>query len=120
MGDVLAVIDAFVSSLDGETRRVADGEWGITVDAAGWPLHVGLALRDGARRWRLQRGGPCQRRVHHREVLRRSGLGVIGLQRHEEPTNPVTAGRQREGLVLDGDHGMLMLQPPRRSLSWRP
>jgi hypothetical protein len=47
MNDVLAVVDAFVSSLDGETRRVAEGEWGITVDAAGWPLHVGVAVRDG-------------------------------------------------------------------------
>ncbi|MCW3063109.1 MAG: hypothetical protein JWN32_281 [Solirubrobacterales bacterium] len=47
MSDVRAVVDQFVASLDGETRRVADGEWGISVDAAGWPLHVGLALRDG-------------------------------------------------------------------------
>jgi hypothetical protein len=47
MADLQAVVDGFVASLDGETRRVAAGEWGITVDAAGWPLHVGLALRDG-------------------------------------------------------------------------
>jgi Putative bacterial sensory transduction regulator len=47
MRDVLDVVDAFVSSLEGETRRVAEREWGITVDAGGWPLHVGLALRDG-------------------------------------------------------------------------
>jgi hypothetical protein len=47
MSDVRAVVDQFVASLDGETRRVAEREWGITVDAAGWPLHVGLALRDG-------------------------------------------------------------------------
>jgi hypothetical protein len=47
MIDVPGVVDAFVSSLEGETRRVAEGEWGITVDAGGWPLHVGLALRDG-------------------------------------------------------------------------
>jgi hypothetical protein len=47
MADLRAVVDDFVASLDGETRRVADGEWGITVEAAGWPLHVGLALRDG-------------------------------------------------------------------------
>jgi hypothetical protein len=47
MPDVHAVVDDFVASLEGDTRRVARGEWGITVDAAGWPLHVGLALRDG-------------------------------------------------------------------------
>jgi Putative bacterial sensory transduction regulator len=58
MHDVLAVIDAFVSSLDGETRRVADGEWGITVDAAGWPLHVGLAVRDGLLRAQAEVASP--------------------------------------------------------------
>jgi hypothetical protein len=36
-----------MAALEGETRRVADGEWGLSVDAAGWPLHVGVALRDG-------------------------------------------------------------------------
>ncbi len=41
------IVDRYLASLDGETRRVADGEWGLTVDAAGWPLHVGVALRDG-------------------------------------------------------------------------
>ena len=40
-------VDAYLGTLEGETRRVADGEWGLTVDAAGWPLHVGVALRDG-------------------------------------------------------------------------
>jgi putative sensory transduction regulator len=45
--DPRATIDAFVSSLDGETRRVGFAEWGVTVDAAGWPLHVGVAIRDG-------------------------------------------------------------------------
>jgi hypothetical protein len=41
------IVDHFLASLEGETRRVADGEWGLSVDAAGWPLHVGVALRDG-------------------------------------------------------------------------
>lgn len=45
--DPRALIDAFVASLDGETRRVGFAEWGVTVDAAGWPLHVGVAIRDG-------------------------------------------------------------------------
>lgn len=46
-GDPSAVVDAFITGLDGDTRRVADREWGLTVDAAGWPLHVGVAIRDG-------------------------------------------------------------------------
>ena len=45
--DAAAAIETYLAALDGETRRVAPGEWGLTVDAAGWPLHVGVALRDG-------------------------------------------------------------------------
>ena len=45
--DAGEIVDRYLASLDGETRRVADREWGITVDAAGWPLHVGVAVRDG-------------------------------------------------------------------------
>jgi hypothetical protein len=28
-------------------RRVAPGEWGLTVSAGGWELHIGVALRGG-------------------------------------------------------------------------
>jgi len=42
-----AAIETYLEALDGETRRVAATEWGLSVDAAGWPLHVGVALRDG-------------------------------------------------------------------------
>src|ERR1700704_4034063 len=45
--DAAAAIENYLAGLDGETRRVASGEWGLTVDAAGWPLHVGVALREG-------------------------------------------------------------------------
>ena len=44
------VIDEYVGSLPGDSRRLAHGEWGVTVaaeQAGGWPLHVGLVLRDG-------------------------------------------------------------------------
>jgi hypothetical protein len=47
MTDPRAVVGEFVASLDGDARRVASAEWGITLDAAGWPLHVGIAIRDG-------------------------------------------------------------------------
>ena len=46
----VATVDAFVESLPGETRRLANGEWGITVapeHAVGWPLDVGLRLDEG-------------------------------------------------------------------------
>jgi hypothetical protein len=47
-------VDAYLGTLEGPARRVADGEWGITVEAAGWPLHVGVALRDGLLRAQAQ------------------------------------------------------------------
>ena len=46
----VATIDAFIESLPGEARRLAHGEWGITVaaeQAVGWPLDVGIRLDDG-------------------------------------------------------------------------
>ena len=44
------VVDAFVQELPGETRRLARGEWGITVAseiAGGWPLDVGIRIDEG-------------------------------------------------------------------------
>jgi hypothetical protein len=45
------VVDAFVAALpDGAGRRLADGEWGLTLEkgaAGGWPLDIGIRLADG-------------------------------------------------------------------------
>ena len=44
------VADAVEAALRGAGvpwRRVAPGEWGLVAEAAGWDLHVGIALRDG-------------------------------------------------------------------------
>lgn len=35
----------FMASLESEVRHVAPGEWGLTLDAAGFSLDVGVALR---------------------------------------------------------------------------
>jgi hypothetical protein len=35
----------FMSSLDSEVREVAPGEWGLGLDAAGYALDVGVAIR---------------------------------------------------------------------------
>jgi hypothetical protein len=46
----VSVVDAYVQSLPGETRRLGHGEWGITLPAAqggGWPLDVGVRVADG-------------------------------------------------------------------------
>jgi hypothetical protein len=43
-------IDAYVDGLPGQTRRLAEVEWGITVppeQAGGWPLDVGLRIHEG-------------------------------------------------------------------------
>ena len=46
----LQVIDLYVSALPGETRKLDNGEWGITLSAeagGGWPLDVGIRVADG-------------------------------------------------------------------------
>ena len=46
----IEVIDAYIEALPGMTRKLAEGEWGVTVapqSAAGWPLEVGIRLSDG-------------------------------------------------------------------------
>ena len=44
------VIDGYLAQFEGTARRVAEGEWGLTLpgeSAGGWPLEVGLRLADG-------------------------------------------------------------------------
>ncbi len=38
-------VESFLSSLDTEVRTVGSGEWGVTLDAAGYVLDVGVAIR---------------------------------------------------------------------------
>ena len=38
-------VAGFMSSLDSEVREVAPSEWGLTLDAAGYPLDVGVSIR---------------------------------------------------------------------------
>ena len=43
------VIDAYLSALPGESRRLAHTEWGLTVEpgrAGGWPLDIGVRVAD--------------------------------------------------------------------------
>ena len=63
-------VDAYLATLDAEWRNVAHGEWGMTVEAAGWPLHVGLAMRDGLLRAQAEALGPDQ--VSDHELLYRN------------------------------------------------
>ncbi len=71
-----SAISEFLGSLDAPSRQVAEGEWGLTVDAAGWPLHVGLALRDGLLRAQCEAVGPGS--VSEHELLfRNRGLVLV-------------------------------------------
>jgi hypothetical protein len=45
MESAIARVAGFMSSLDSEVREVAPSEWGLTLDAAGYPLDVGVSIR---------------------------------------------------------------------------
>ena len=71
-----SVVSEFLASLEAPSREVAAGEWGLTVDAAGWPLHVGLAFRDGLLRAQCEAVGP-DRVSEHELLFRNRGLVLV-------------------------------------------
>ena len=77
---LVEVVERYLGTLEAEWRRVADGEWGLTVDAAGWPLHVGLAYRDGMLRAQAEVLGPD--RVSDHELLFRNRSLVLVRYAH--------------------------------------
>jgi len=79
VSDPRFVADAYIASLGEAARRVADGEWGVTIeDAAGWPLHVGIRLGDGFLRAQAEVVGADQ--VSDHELLfRNRSLRVVRL-----------------------------------------
>jgi hypothetical protein len=73
-------VDTYLATLEAEWRKVAEEEWGLTVDAAGWPLHVGLAFRDGLLRTQAEALGPDQ--VSEHELLFRNRSLVLVRYAH--------------------------------------
>lgn len=71
------LIDAYLETLEASARRVAPGEWGLSVDdVGGWPLHAGLTLRHGLLRAQAEVVGPGQ--VDDHEVLfRNRSLAIV-------------------------------------------
>ena len=69
-------VSAFLASLEAESRQVAAGEWGLTLEAAGWPLHVGLAFRDGMLRAQCE-ALPADRVGDHELLFRNRGLTMV-------------------------------------------
>jgi hypothetical protein len=79
VSDPRSVTDAYVGSLPAAARRVADGEWGITIeDVAGWPLHVGIRLSDGFLRAQAEAVGPDQI-ADHELLFRDRSLRLVRL-----------------------------------------
>ena len=74
-----SVADSYIASLGPAARRVAEGEWGITIeDVAGWPLHVGVRLAEGFLRAQAEVVGDGQ--VSDHELLfRNRTLRVVRL-----------------------------------------
>ena len=73
---VESVVSSFLSSLEADSREVAAGEWGLSVEAAGWPLHVGLAFRDGMLRAQCE-ALPAGRVSDHELLFRNRGLVLV-------------------------------------------
>jgi hypothetical protein len=65
-----ATVDAYLQGLETPSRTVAPGEWGLSVDAAGWPFDVGLRLDGGLLRAQGEALGPD--RVSDHELLVRN------------------------------------------------
>ena len=74
--DPVATVDAYLQGLEADWRSVARGEWGLTVEAAGWPLHVGLAWRDGLLRAQAEVLGP-DAVPDHELLFRNRGLVLV-------------------------------------------
>jgi len=75
-----ATVERYLAGLEADWRRLAELEWGLTVEAAGWPLHVGLAVRDGLLRAQAEALGPD--RLGDHELLHRNRGMVLARYTH--------------------------------------
>ena len=73
---VESVVSEFLGALEAQSRQVAAGEWGLSLEAAGWPLHVGLACRDGMLRAQCE-ALPAGRVSDHELLFRNRGLVLV-------------------------------------------
>jgi hypothetical protein len=78
--DPRATVRAYLESLDAQWREVAPGEWGLSVEAAGWPLEIGVAFRKGMLRAQAEVLGPD--RVSDHELLFRNRSLVLVRYAH--------------------------------------
>jgi hypothetical protein len=64
------LVEGYLASLEGGFRRLGEDQWGLTVEAAGAPLDVGVTLRDGL--LRAQAPALAPGRVGDHELLHRN------------------------------------------------
>jgi hypothetical protein len=97
-------VQRYLEGLEGGWRRLADGEWGLSLEAAGWPLHVGIALRDGLLRVQAEALAPD--RISDHELLHRNRNLRLVRYAHAGDGTVWVQGEVPEGAVdaalLDG------------------
>lgn len=67
------IVEAYLTRLDlpaQALRRLAPGHWGLTLEAGGWPLHLGVAIRHGVLRAQAEALAPGA--VGDHELLHRN------------------------------------------------
>jgi hypothetical protein len=130
-------IDSYVAALPGGGRRVADGEWGITVpaeSAGGAPLDVGLRLADGLLTVKAAALGPAddldpwmlmwwnrQTRMvrfgctRSREIWVHADLPATAV---DERTLDRLLGLVAEGAIAVRDHAARVREPGEPAAGW--
>ena len=71
-----ATVEAYLQGLRAETRTVAPGEWGLSVEAAGWPFDLGVRFDRGLLRAQGEVVGP-DRVGEHELLYRNRGLVFV-------------------------------------------
>lgn len=69
-------VERYLQGLDADWRSVAPGEWGLTVESAGWPLHIGMAWRKGMLRAQAE-VLPADQVSDHELLYRNRGLVLV-------------------------------------------
>lgn len=97
------IVEAYLGRLDvpGATiRTLAPGHWGLTLEAAGWPLHIGLALRHGVLRAQAEALEPGA--VDDHELLHRNRrLRLVRYTHADDGTVWVEADLPDEAVTED-------------------
>ena len=80
-GGAAEAVESVLAGLRAPVSRPARGEWGVVFDdVGGWPLHVGLRVRDGLLAVQAEVLGPGV--VDPHLLLHRNRLGVLVRYAH--------------------------------------